>query len=121
MAIPQILIDPDASQYSIGDVDKVIFSNMSGPKVYSAGVKQKPGIAVLTWKCTKNEYSYIMAFYRRKLDYGVLKFCTYLILDKPDAELYDCLILPNKFHLIQQSGNMYILQAEVLVLGLHDG
>lgn len=117
MPIPYLLLRPDNSSYGFRPGQEVIGIALDGGKAFYRRDKVNATSTVnVQWVLTREEYSYLWAFYRSELLDGSLSFYMDLITDRDTVERHLCHFAPNTVPtLVEQKGLAYTVTASLEV------
>jgi hypothetical protein len=119
MSTPALLLPPDQGDYSFDEgYDTTVSVQLDGGagryRADQLGATRKFKVR---WSCDGLvNYNYLMAFYRTAIAFGSLPFTTELLLDSSAMQTYMCYVIPNTWRLESQSGNLFIVSAQLEVL-----
>lgn len=101
---------PDSSSYNVKFGDGNISTKLNGgaSRVRKDSVDNVHSINV-GFNLNKEQYQYIMAFYRHITKRGALPFLMDLITDEGNPQTHKVQIVPNTFQLTEQSGHKYTI------------
>lgn len=114
----KIKIKPDRANYNFkyGPAPKTVDLDGGAP-LYRADYIGENTVISVKWVLTQVQYDYIMAFYRTGTGNGSLPFLIDLVLEGSALAEYTARFVPKTFGLTEQSGGVYVVEAEINVEG----
>lgn len=109
MALPKMLLLPDADGYSATDGNEIVATQLDGGGArYRRDKLGATGSVGVTWTMNRTQYQYWRAFFVTILQKGALPFlCDLVGEDGLGPAEYKCRIIPGSVQLPQQQGLFY--------------
>ena len=82
---------------------------------YRKDIFQSSSMLNVSWICDREQYQYLVAFYRTATMRGALPFTIDLIIDDMDLKEYEANFMPGTFTLTSQRGLSYTVSATIEV------
>lgn len=116
MALFKCIVPPERSGYAATPGIETIATALDGGLGrYRADQLGASAQVTVQWTVGRNDYNYLMAFYRTAINRGSSPFLIDLILDSADALEYTANLVPGSLNLNSQSGLTYVVQATLEV------
>jgi hypothetical protein len=112
MTLPVLGLPPDQSNYSAAPLPSTVSTQLDGGA--SRFRADKLGAAIIVtvqWTMNRTNYEYLMAFFRKAINYGADPFTIGLYIDSGAVQDYTCHILPGTLQLSSQQGQTWVVQA----------
>jgi hypothetical protein len=112
MPVPNLDLPPDQNGYRADWGQTGIATKLDGgASRFRADQLGAAFTVAVQWTMSRQNYEYLLAFYRTTLNLGANAFTIDLILDQGIPTTYTCHILPGTLSLTQQLGETYIVSA----------
>lgn len=113
MALYKVLVPPERSGYAFTQNPDAIQSILDGGLPRTRQDQLGAAIQVsVQWTVGRRDFNYLMAFKRQ---YSGQSFLIDLIIDQDSALEYTAVLVPGTFNLQSQSGETYVIQAQLYV------
>lgn len=113
----KLQLSPDSATYTVTDGNEVAYTNLDGGAGrYRRDVLNSSSIVTCQWTLNRDDYQYMRAFYRSGVESGSLPFLIDLVLDMPYQQEFEVYFIPNSMKLVEQSGYMYKVAANLEVI-----
>jgi hypothetical protein len=112
----KLTFSPEVDNYSVTDGNGIIYNGLEGGLGrYRRDILGVPSVVTVTWRLSKDEYTYLRAFYREAVRNASTPFTMDLIIDEDILTEHECHFIPDTMRLNEQRGYTYIVSASLQI------